>query len=58
MALCNLALWALAVLHFALCWSRFPWWYNLGVVIPAVPAVLAGAKLADAPRSTVIPSGQ
>lgn len=36
----------LAVLHLILYWPRFPWWYNLGVVIPAVPAVLLGARLA------------
>lgn len=36
----------LAALHLVLAWPRFPWWYNLGVVIPAVPAVLLGAKLA------------
>ena len=47
----------LAVLHLVLYWPRFPWWYNLGVVIPAVPAVLFGAKLANSSRLTVIPSG-
>lgn len=36
----------LAAVHLGLDWSRFPWWYNLGVVIPAVPAVLLGARLA------------
>jgi len=36
----------LAGLHLFLYWPRFPWWYNLGVVIPAVPAVLLGGKLA------------
>jgi hypothetical protein len=36
----------LAALHLALYWPRFPWWYNLGVVIPAVPAVLMGGRLA------------
>ena len=40
----------LAVLHLVLYWPRFPWWYNLGVVIPAVPAVLLGAKLATSLR--------
>lgn len=34
----------LATLHFLLYWSRFPWWYNLGVVIPAIPAVFLGGK--------------
>jgi hypothetical protein len=47
-----------AVLHLVLYWPRFPWWYNLGVVIPAVPAVLFGAKLANSSRLTVIPSGR
>lgn len=36
----------LAAVHLGLDWPRFPWWYNLGVVIPAVPAVLLGARLA------------
>jgi len=36
----------LAGLHLFFYWPRFPWWYNLGVVIPAVPAVLWGGKLA------------
>lgn len=36
----------LAAVHLGLDWSHFPWWYNLGVVIPAVPAVLLGARLA------------
>jgi len=40
----------LAVLHLILYWPRFPWWYNLGVVIPVVPAVLLGAKLANSAR--------
>jgi hypothetical protein len=35
----------LATVHLVLYWPRFPWWYNLGVVIPAVLAVLAGAAL-------------
>ncbi len=37
----------LAAVHLLLDWPRFPWWYNLGVVIPAVPAVLWGARLAN-----------
>jgi hypothetical protein len=37
----------LAAVHLVLYWPRFPWWYNFGVVIPAVPAVLLGAKLAN-----------
>jgi O-antigen ligase len=47
------ALWILAGIvgiylaseHLVLHWSRFPWWYNVGVVIPAVAAVLVGGKL-------------
>jgi hypothetical protein len=35
----------LAALHLGFYWSHFPWWYNLGVVIPAVPAVLLGGRL-------------
>jgi hypothetical protein len=35
----------LVLVHFVLYWARFPWWYNLGVVIPAVPAVLIGGRL-------------
>jgi hypothetical protein len=37
----------LAALHLILYWPRFPWWYNLGVVISVVPAVLLGARLAQ-----------
>lgn len=36
----------LAAMHLVLNWPRFPWWYNLGVVIPVVPAVLLGGWLA------------
>jgi hypothetical protein len=36
-----------AVLHLVFYWPRFPWWYNLGVVLTAVPAVLLGARLAN-----------
>ena len=41
----------LAIVHLVFGWPRFPWWYNLGVVIPAVPAVLWGARLARSPHS-------
>jgi len=41
----------LAVLHLVLYWPRFPWWYNLSVVIPAVPAVFLGGKLANSLRA-------
>jgi hypothetical protein len=37
----------LAVLHLVLYWARFPWWYNLAVVLTCVPAVLWGARLAN-----------
>ena len=36
----------LAAMHLVLYWPRFPWWYNLGVVIPAIPAVLLGGRFA------------
>ena len=36
----------LAAVHLIVSWPLFPWWYNLGVVLPAVPAVLLGAWLA------------
>lgn len=42
----------LATLHLILFWSRFPWWYNLGVVIPVVAAVLLGGRLANAKALT------
>jgi hypothetical protein len=41
----------LVSLHLVLFWSRFPWWYNLAVVIPVVPAVLLGGRLANAVRA-------
>jgi hypothetical protein len=36
----------LATMHLVFYWSHFPWWYNLGVVIPSVFAVLLGSSLA------------
>jgi hypothetical protein len=36
----------LAGLHFVFLWQKFPWWYNLAVVLPTVPLVLLGGKLA------------
>jgi len=33
-------------MHLYLYWDRFPWWYNLLVALPVVPAVLLGGKLA------------
>jgi hypothetical protein len=45
----------LATLHFVLYWSRFPWWYNLAVVLTAVPAVLLGARLAPARPARSVP---
>ena len=41
----------LAALHLVFYWPRFPWWYNLGAVIPAVPAVLIGGRLAISLRA-------
>jgi hypothetical protein len=41
----------LVSLHLVLFWPRFPWWYNLGVVIPVVPAVLFGGRRAKALRA-------
>jgi hypothetical protein len=41
----------LAALHLLIYWSRFPWWYNLAVVIPAVPAVFLGSKLVNSTGS-------
>ncbi|HEY2782399.1 MAG TPA: hypothetical protein VGI90_16575 [Steroidobacteraceae bacterium] len=37
----------LATLHWVMYWPRFPWWYNLAVVISVVPAVLLGTRLAN-----------
>jgi hypothetical protein len=42
----------LGLLHFGLYWALFPWWYNVGVVIPALPAVLLGGYVARAARLT------
>jgi hypothetical protein len=41
----------LAALHLLLFWPKFPWWYNLAVVIPAVPAVLWGSRLGSGSRA-------
>ncbi len=41
----------LASLHLVLYWSRFPWWYNLGAVIPAIAAVYWGGNLANSLRA-------
>jgi hypothetical protein len=43
----------LAALHLVFMWPRFPWWYNLGVAIPAIPAVLLGGMLARSPRRAI-----
>jgi hypothetical protein len=45
----------LIALHFILYWARFPWWYNLGVVVPAAPAIFFGAKLAKTQLATTSP---
>jgi len=36
----------LAFMHLYYVWDKFPWWYNLAVTVPAIPAVLLGGKLA------------
>jgi hypothetical protein len=45
----------LIALHFILYWVRFPWWYNLGVVVPAVPAIFFGAKFSKTQLATSSP---
>jgi hypothetical protein len=47
----------LCLLHLYLYWPNFPWWYNLGVALPAAPAVLLGGTLRRAlarPRTTPV----
>ncbi|HEV7632560.1 MAG TPA: hypothetical protein VGO41_06180 [Steroidobacteraceae bacterium] len=44
--LAGLLVFYLALNHLVLYWPRFPWWYNLGVVIPAARAVLLGGRAA------------
>jgi hypothetical protein len=40
-----LAMWGYAMsIHIVLEWARFPWWYNLGVVIPLLPAAWLGGR--------------
>lgn len=48
----------LASLHLVLYWARFPWWYNLGVVATAAPAVLLGAMFAGGSRPAPAVSGR
>lgn len=43
----------LGFLHLYYYWDRYPWWYNLTLVITAIPAVLLGARLA-ATRTKVL----
>lgn len=53
------AVWMMAVLmwgyaiaeHVVLDWSRYPAWYNLGVVVPLLPAVWVGSRLGKSGRS-------
>lgn len=33
-----------AAVHLILEWPRFPWWYNLAVVLQMAPAILLGAR--------------
>jgi hypothetical protein len=44
----------LALLHLGLNWSQFPWWYNLGVVLPALPATILGGRLAGGRHSVAM----
>lgn len=46
-ALAGLVAICLAAVHLVLHWPLFPWWYNVGVVLPAAPAVLLGGWLAN-----------
>ena len=46
----------LGALHLVLNWPDFPWWYNIGVVASAAPAVLLGARLADGFIASSTPS--
>ena len=36
-----------AAIHLILEWPRFPWWYNLVVVLQMGPAILLGARIAQ-----------
>jgi hypothetical protein len=45
-ALAAVVLLYLGTLHIVLYWPRFPWWYNVAVVVTAAPAVLFGGRLA------------
>ena len=40
-----------ATIHLILEWPRFPWWYNLAVVLQMGPAVLLGGWIALAPAN-------
>lgn len=40
-----------ATIHLILEWPRFPWWYNVAVVLQMGPAVLLGAWSARLPAS-------
>jgi hypothetical protein len=40
----------LAYMHLIRAWSILPWWYNLGVAIPASVAVLFGGRLGGGSR--------
>jgi hypothetical protein len=43
----------MSAMHLYLYWDRFPWWYNLVVALPVVPAVWVGGALAS---RAVLPS--
>ncbi len=40
-----------AAVHLILEWPRFPWWYNLTVVLQMGPAILLGARSAVPDKS-------
>ena len=44
----------LAYMHLVRAWSVLPWWYNLGVAIPASVAVLLGGRLGDRGRQRLL----
>jgi hypothetical protein len=44
----------MCAMHLIVYWPTFPWWYNLGVALPAAPAVLLGGLLARRPVSPAV----
>ncbi len=39
-----------AAIHLIFEWARFPWWYNVAVVVQMGPAILLGARSAQDPQ--------